>query len=323
LNAGIQTVAAQGTSVVILAKRHGWYKVQLPDGTVGWIVAQGIGQAALPATTVVNGSTGVAPTVGNPTAPTRQTYATSSPSLSARVNASALRVHTAPSLTATVTTTVYRGQYLKVLARSNGWVKVVLPDGTVGWVSAQYLGSRSRRPARATAAHTYAAQSSTSSSPTAGTYASNSSATTAFSGGSVSRYAVNVHIAPALGATVETVIPAGGRYRILGWSNGWAHVQLANGTTGWVSGTVIGGYAATSSRSRSRRQTTQRSYTYGLARHVLTAGVRVHSAPGVNSPVVGLAAAGTRVVVLGYRAGWALVRLPSGQTGYVDGAYVR
>jgi uncharacterized protein YgiM (DUF1202 family) len=37
---------------------------------------------------------------------------------------------------------------------------------------------------------------------------------------------------------------------------------------------------------------------------------------------VGLAAAGTHVQVLGYSGGWALVRLPNGQTGYVLGTYV-
>jgi uncharacterized protein YgiM (DUF1202 family) len=36
-----------------------------------------------------------------------------------------------------------------------------------------------------------------------------------------------------------------------------------------------------------------------------------------------MVAAGTHVTVLGYKNGWALVRLPTGQTGYVLGTYVR
>jgi uncharacterized protein YgiM (DUF1202 family) len=55
---------------------------------------------------------------------------------------------------------------------------------------------------------------------------------------------------------------------------------------------------------------------------VVTAGVRVHSAPGVKAPVVTTAASGTHVRVLGHRGAWTLVRLPSGQTGYVLGSYV-
>jgi uncharacterized protein YgiM (DUF1202 family) len=129
---------------------------------------------------------------------------------------------------------------------------------------------------------------------------------------------------------VVTTIPAGGTYRVLGWSNGWAHVQLPNGTVGWVSGSVIGGassatptYNTYTPRKSSKSKSTSRSSAGASARNVLTAGVRVHSAPGVKAPVVTVAAAGTHVTVLGYRAGWVLVRLPNGTTGYVLGSYVR
>ncbi|HEX6507791.1 MAG TPA: SH3 domain-containing protein, partial [Chloroflexota bacterium] len=56
---------------------------------------------------------------------------------------------------------------------------------------------------------------------------------------------------------------------------------------------------------------------------ILTAGVRVHSRPGMAAPVITLAAAGTHVSVLGYSSGWALIRLPAGTTGYVLGSFVR
>ncbi len=313
MGAGVQTVATPGTDVVILKKRGNWYKVQLPDGTIGWIVAAGIGQAA-PATTAVSGSGSVAPTIGNPTAPQRQGAPVRASRLSTRVNAAILRVHSAPSLLASVTTTVYRGEHLKVLARANGWMKVILPDGTVGWVSSQYVRSQSRK-----SAPTYAGNRTSSR-----TY-SGSAAIKArqLSGGSTTRVALNVHLGPALGDAVITVISPGGSYRVLGWSNGWAHVQLAGGQTGWVSGTVLGRPSSTYRAPGSRRSIGHTFNAVAASGHVLTAGVRVHAAPGLRSRVVGLAAAGTHVMILGYQAGWVLVRLPNGQTGYVDGVYVR
>jgi len=120
-----------------------------------------------------------------------------------------------------------------------------------------------------------------------------------------------------------TVIPVGGSYQILGWSNGWARVRLPSGATGWVSGTVLG-RSTTSYKSKSRSTTrrTTRAASKAFA-HQITVGVRMHARASLKSRVVGLAAAGSHVAVLGFRNGFALVRLPSGATGYVYGAYVR
>jgi N-acetylmuramoyl-L-alanine amidase len=139
---------------------------------------------------------------------------------------------------------------------------------------------------------------------------------------------MNVRASPSLQAAILTTVPVGGLYRIFGWSGGWAHVQLPSGTIGWISGTVFG--ASSNSATPSYQSNTYRHTTRTTRRKastqggsVLTAGVRVHSRPGIKAPVVVVAAAGTHVTVLGYSGGWVLVRLPSGQTGYVLGTYVR
>jgi uncharacterized protein YgiM (DUF1202 family) len=107
---------------------------------------------------------------------------------------------------------------------------------------------------------------------------------------------------------------------ILGWSHGWARVQLPNGTVGWVSGTVIAGGSSPTYKSKTGSGAKAVASTYT---HRLTAGVRIHTGASIGSRVVAMGAAGTRVAVLGYRNGWALVRLLGGTTGYVLGAYVR
>src|SRR5579872_91253 len=98
-------------------------------------------------------------------------------------------------------------------------------------------------------------------------------------------------------------------------------VRTSSGLTGWV----VSSYTSASGRSLTvAKGTFARRTSAGNGRlPVVTVGARVHSAPGIGARVVGLVAAGTHVRVLGYRAGWALVRLPSGMTGYIYGSYVR
>lgn len=224
----VQTIVPQGTNLVIRSRSHGWYEVQLPDGATGWVIAYGIGKggAVSPATTTTSN-----PNIGTPTAPTRTGFPAQQVRVQRRattaIRVSGLRVHTSPSVSAAVVTSVGRGEHVQVLARSNGWMKIRTSGGYVGWVVAAYTSGARR----------------TSSRPTYNKYAPRP-----------------------------------------------AH--------------------------RSARRT---SFARGP---MLTAGVRVHAAPGMKTRVIGLAAAGTHVLVLGHSGRWTLVRLPSGQVGYVFGAFV-
>jgi N-acetylmuramoyl-L-alanine amidase len=269
----------------------------------------------------VTGSNGVNATVGNPTAPTQLG---SAPKVPARATTSAtvngLRVHSSPSADAPVITSVAQGQKLQVIARKNGWIEVRMPDGTIGWVSSAYTTVK-RKAGSASAAATTAGAT--------GTAAAKNTAVKPVSvkAGATTAVAVNVRTGPSLNASIITTLPSGGSYQVIGRSNGWLHVQLGNGVTGWINAAAAGSTAASTatrhSTSKPRSNTGTAAAKSYAGTSVVTAGVRVHSAPGVNAPVVGMVAAGTHVTVLGYKNGWALVRLPGGQTGYVLGTYVR
>src|SRR5947209_12072811 len=115
-----------------------------------------------------------------------------------------------------------------------------------------------------------------------------------------------------MGASVATVLSPGSSYQVIGWSNGWMHVQLANGMTGWISGSVVGKTAARSTAKTKAKTQTRVSTSSARAvagGSVVTAGVRVHAGPALNSRVISMAAAGSRVQVLGRKGGWVLVRL--------------
>lgn len=65
-----------------------------------------------------------------------------------RVTASALNVRQDPSATAAVVTQVKRGDQLSVLAEENGWSKVKLASGEVGWVFSRHVSSGRQRTRR-------------------------------------------------------------------------------------------------------------------------------------------------------------------------------
>ncbi|MCA9942070.1 MAG: SH3 domain-containing protein [Ardenticatenaceae bacterium] len=120
---GIVTVVTQGQYVSLLARNSvsSWAKVQLTNGTVGWINASllnaNIAINSLPVEDV-------------------QTISTSGV-----VNTAALNVRTGPGLTYGVTAVVYQGQGVALIGRNadSSWVKVRLTNGTVGWVNSAYI----------------------------------------------------------------------------------------------------------------------------------------------------------------------------------------
>jgi uncharacterized protein YgiM (DUF1202 family) len=305
-NSVVQTVVQQGSSVTVLSHKNGWYKVQLSNGAIGWVVSAGLGMSST-STTSVTSST-VQPTIGNPTAPNRAVAPTvvhHTATVTSRV--SGLRVHSGPSTSAPVVNAVQKGQHMTVVAKSSGWVKVRLSDGSVGWVSAAYA------PVKKSVVKVVSPSVTTSPKTIAGA--------------STATVAMNVRTGPGLKNSVATTLVPGNSYRVIGSANGWLHVRLANGNTGWISGAVARGSKTPSTAGPTYKQVTytHKSYKPAIAKSrgaVVTTGVRVHSAPGIKAPVVGTAASGTHVTVLGHRGGWTLVRLPSGQTGYVLGSYV-
>lgn len=290
-------VLAPGTTVYVIGHSGRWVKIQLADGTIGWVDASYIsGSGAAAAATSASSSGDVS--VGNATAPARVGKSGTSKKPYVTVQVTGLNIHQSPSASAAVISTAARGQKLTILGYSNGWYKVQLPDGSVGWVTAAYVSAHR-----------------------SGSSATSGAGTKTAAAGHTAAAALNVRSGPSLNSSVVTVIPVGGSYQILGWSHGWARVQLPNGATGWVSGTVLSGGSSTTtykSKAGSGVKAAASSYT-----HRLTAGVRLHTGASIGSRVVAVGAAGTRVAVLGYRNGWALVRLPSGTTGYVLGSYVR
>ena len=110
----------ENNTVKILESSNGWYKIQKNDGQTGWVSGEYItlkGNSS-------NDSSGDS-------------------SFKATVTASVLNVRSGPSTNDIVISKINTGTEVEVLEESNGWYKVKLKNGQVGWASAQYLSTNS------------------------------------------------------------------------------------------------------------------------------------------------------------------------------------
>jgi cell wall-associated NlpC family hydrolase len=226
-SAGVREVVPQGTNVVILGKSHGWYKVQLPDGSIGWIVKAGVATTA-PAVTTQTQVT--QPTVGNQTQPKVQGAPTHSVhTATSVVRVSGLNVHSGPAVSDQVITVVGRGEHLQVLARRSGWIQVRTSSGVVGWVKASLTSSgQHTKSASATTAYN-------SVKPTRVQHATSRALTT----GPRLTASVRIHVAPALNARVITTAALGTHVQVLSYRGSWVLVRLPSGAMGYVFGAYV------------------------------------------------------------------------------------
>jgi uncharacterized protein YgiM (DUF1202 family) len=296
LVARVATVLLRGAHIALLGHRSDWYRVQLANGSRGWVVGQGIGKRGQ----AIRRGNAVHRTVRKPAVhrtAVKHTTTRTAHRAKLTVAVNGLRVHARPGLGGAVVGSVGRGARLTVLRTYAGWVRVALKSGRRGWISRTFVSlpaaayRTTRRTSNSRAAHRATTTTTQKAIP------------------------VNVRSTAALTSPILSLIVPGRRYSVLGALNGWTHVRLSSGVTGWADSTVLdaAGAGATTAATRG-----------GGARAVLAAGVRLHYGAGLTRPTIRLLAAGTHVRVIGTTAsGWDRLRLPSGRTGYVLGIYVQ
>lgn len=254
-SATILTTVNKGQSFKVIGEStNGWYNVELSNSTKGYISAQYVS---------------FTPPVTTPQ--TRTGYST-------RDN---VRIHSAASTTATILTTVNKGQSFKVIGESkNGWYNVELSNGTKGYISAQYVSF---------------------TAPTV------TQIRTGYSTGSN----VRVRSAPSTSSVIRTTLSKGQSFKVIGSAtNGWYNVELSNGTKGYVSAQYVSFTAPTVTQVRT-------GYSTG-------SGVRVRSSPSTSSTIRTTLSKGQSFKVIGSSTnGWYNVELSSGIKGYVSAQYVR
>ena len=194
-NYSVITKAYKGESVDILDTNNGWYKVKLSNGKIGWASSDYINRTSNSNNNSQNGT--VISGYG-------------------KVTASALNVRSGAGTNYSVVTKAYQGDKVELLESSNGWYKIKLSNGKVGWASSDYI--------------TKVNDSSNN----------NSQNGTAISGyGKVTASALNVRSGAGTSYSVVTKAYQGDKVELLESLNGWYKIKLSNGKVGWASSDYI------------------------------------------------------------------------------------
>ncbi len=131
------TVISNGTQVTLLGRDSfgGWLKVRLANNSEGWVGASYISTSTVIATLPVVGVSTPTPT------PTPSPTPPPATGVTGIVATYGLNMRTGPSTSFPVVLALSQGMTVPVTHRNAEatWVRVTLPGGAVGWVSAPYL----------------------------------------------------------------------------------------------------------------------------------------------------------------------------------------
>ena len=275
-NYSVITKAYKGESVDILDTSNGWYKVKLSNGKIGWASSDYINRMSNSNSNSQNGT---------------------SISGYGKVTASTLNVRSGAGTSYSVVTKVYKGDKVNLLESLNGWYKIKLSNGKVGWVSSDYI--------------TKINNSNNDSSN------NNSQSGTSISGyGKVTASALNVRSGAGTSYSVVTKAYKGDKVELLESSNGWYKIKLSSGKVGWASSDYI---TKINNSSNNNSQSGTSISGYGK---VTASALNVRSGAGTSYSVVTKAYKGDKVELLESSNGWYKIKLSSGKVGWASSDYI-
>ena len=201
------------------------------------------------------------------------------------VTADVLNVRSGPSTSYSITTKTYRGNKVEILETSNGWYKIKLSNGKIGWSS--------------------------------GSYISISSGDTSYKA-TVTASSLNVRKGASTNYSVITKLSKGTVVDVLeSASNGWKKIKTSSGTIGWVSGS----YLTTGSVEQSSTNSSSSQTSYKAT--VTASSLNMRKGAGTSYSVIKKLPKGTVVDVLESASnGWKKIKTSSGTIGWVSGSYL-
>lgn len=186
----------ENNTVKILESSNGWYKIQKNDGQTGWVSGEYI---------------------------TLKGNSSNDSSFKATVTASVLNVRSGPSTNDIVISKINTGTEVEVLEESNGWYKVKLKNGQVGWASAQYLSTNSTSDNQENSNDQQDFSNEVSISKT----------------GIVKADVLNIRSNPGTNNSIIGKLYNGESITVLSEQNNWYKIKKSNGQIGWVSAQYI------------------------------------------------------------------------------------
>ncbi|MDB0440529.1 ligand-binding protein SH3 [Clostridioides difficile] len=130
--------ANNGEVVKLLEQSNGWYKIKLSNGVTGWASSQYISKTSEDVGT--NDSNSSNTNNNNNNTDKNQSSEVSLEGKNGKVTSTvSLNVRSGPGTSYSVIGKLNGGDVVELKAKSNGWYKVKLSNGTTGWVSSSYI----------------------------------------------------------------------------------------------------------------------------------------------------------------------------------------
>ena len=213
------------------------------------------------------------------------------------VIASTLNIRSGPSTDNSIIGYVHRGDKLQILGKSNGWYKVKLSNGKIGWGSGNYIeleGSQDIGNKR----HD-------------GKLAM------------VTADALNVRSGPSTSYAKITFVYKGQSVEIIESSNGWHKIKTSDGQIGWASGKYISKTDQLENEHYDNSKNPVNNTDLGNGIGIVGASaLNVRSGPSIDNPKISMLYNGQKVSIIRQSNGWYNIKDLNGQTGWVSSKYI-
>ena len=209
------------------------------------------------------------------------------------VTASALNIRSGAGTNYSVITKVYKGESVNILDSSNGWNKVELSNGKVGWASSDYININ------------HNLQNGTNISGY----------------GKITTSVLNVRSGAGTSYSVIAKAYEGEKVELLESLNGWYKIKLSNGTIGWSSSDYITKIDNNDNNNSSNDNTQSGIEISGYGK-IATSVLNVRNGAGTSYSVIAKAYEGEKVELLESLNGWYKIKLSNGTIGWSSSDYL-
>jgi N-acetylmuramoyl-L-alanine amidase len=131
---------------------------------------------------------------------------------------------------------------------------------------------------------------------------------------------LNVRSEPSIQSPVVAALKSGDVVSVMDEQHGWSSVKSGR-VSGWVAGYYLkktDGSVVTASAGTVQQSSTNKSAKATILADML----RIRAGAGLNYKVLGSVTKGEAVTIVGSQDGWARIRTPDGQTGWVSDRYI-
>ena len=214
-----------------------------------------------------------------------------------KVIASTLNIRSGPSTDNSIIGYVHKGEKVEIVGSSNGWYKVKLSNGKIGWGSENYINIDDETNIENTDIQENISDNNT---------------------GIVTADALNVRSGPSTSYGKVLIVHKGQNVDILETSNGWYKIKLQDGQIGWASSS----YIKTSYEASDKVQTSEKDNEENEKGTITANVLNVRSGTSTKNPILDKVYKGQHVDILDMSNCWYKVKTKNGRVGWASGEYI-